>query len=301
LPEEYLQIAFEIKASCDDISRRLLRWHWEQKPGAHSLDSLKAYLEERRRESPDYYDRMPATEQKTSWQQLDTTFCMRVLLDPEKDAAHPLDLLGNMPRPGSARRACNAIRTARNEAAHAADRAGAIEAALRFNEAIECLEEGYVGLALSEADISRYYRAAEEYLARCKGEQPKAVPQNAALKRSAAQQKKSPEVNVYPTGRAREQTAAARSAAGKSDAARRSVKSGVPAASAKGGAQRKNAPKRAASATQSRQGGTKRKKAGKTSSRRQKGNRRISKLFVALAFLVLALGLVLRARTMGIF
>ena len=26
---------------------------------------------------------------------LDTTLCMRVLLDPEKDAARPLDLLGN--------------------------------------------------------------------------------------------------------------------------------------------------------------------------------------------------------------
>jgi hypothetical protein len=301
LPEEYLQIAFEIKASCDDISRRLLRWHWEQKPGTHSLDSLKAYLEERRCESPDYYDRMPATEQKTSWQQLDTTFCMRILLDPEKDAAHPLDLLGNMPRPGSARRACNAIRTARNEAAHAADRAGAIEAALRFNEAVECLEEGYVGLALSEADISRYYRTAEEYLARCKGEQPKATPQTAASKRSTAQQRTAPEVNVYPTGRAREQAAAARSAAGKSDANNTREKSSASASSARGGSQRKSTPKRTASAAQSRQGGARRKKAGKSSARRQRGNQRISKLFVALALFVLALGLFLRARTMGIF
>jgi cobalamin biosynthesis Mg chelatase CobN len=149
-----------------------------------------------------------------------------------------------------------------------------------------------VGLALSEADISRYYRAAEEYLARCKGEQPKAAPKNTASKRSTAQQKKAPEINVYPTGRAREQAAAARSATGKSGAAHKGEK---------GSAQRKNTPRRAASATQSRQGGTKRKKAGKTSSRRQKGNQRISKLFVALAFLVLALGLFLRARTMGIF
>jgi hypothetical protein len=292
LPEEYLQIAFEIKASCDDISRRLLRWHWEQKPGAHTLDSLKAYLEERRGESPDYYDRMPATEQKTSWQQLDTTFCMRVLLDPEKDAAHPLDLLGNMPRPGSARRACNAIRTARNEAAHAADRAGAIEAALRFNEAVECLEEGYVGLAMSEADISRYYRAAEEYLARCKGEQPKAAPQATAARKSAASQRKEPEVRVYPTGRAREQAAAARAATGKTAAARRGEQ---------GTAQRKSAPGRAASATRSGRTGAKRKQAAKTPARRQKGQQRVSKLFVALAFFVLALGLVLRARTMGIF
>jgi cobalamin biosynthesis Mg chelatase CobN len=235
---------------------------------------------------------MPATEQKTSWQQLDTTFCMRILLDPEKDAAHPLDLLGNMPRPGSARRACNAIRTARNEAAHAADRAGAIEAALRFNEAIECLEEGYVGLALSEADISRYYRTAEEYMARCKGERPKAAPQASTSKKSTAKQRTEPEINVYPTGRAREQAAAARSAAGKNAAAR---------GGEKGTSQRKSAPGRSASATRSSPVGAKRKKAGRASARRKKGEQRINKLFVALAFLVLALGLFLRARTMGIF
>ena len=40
MAEEYLQAAFEIKAACDDISRKLLRWHWEEKPGAHSVDAL---------------------------------------------------------------------------------------------------------------------------------------------------------------------------------------------------------------------------------------------------------------------
>lgn len=108
MPEEYLQIAFEIKASCDEISRRLLRWHWEQKPGAHSVTALIRHLEQRKAENPDYYDRLPALETKTSWQQWDTTLCMRVLLDPEKDAARPLDLLGNTAHPAAARRACNA-------------------------------------------------------------------------------------------------------------------------------------------------------------------------------------------------
>ena len=108
MPEEALQAAFEIKTACDEISRRLLRWHWEQKPGSHSLDALLRHIAQRQKESPDYYDRMPDLSGKTSWQQLDTTLCMRVLLDPEKDAAKPLDLLGNTSNPGAARRACNA-------------------------------------------------------------------------------------------------------------------------------------------------------------------------------------------------
>ena len=108
MPEEALQAAFEIKTACDEISRRLLRWHWEHKPGAHSLGALLDHVAQRQQESPDYYDRMPDLSGKNSWQQLDTTICMRVLLDPEKDAAKPLDLLGNTSNPGAARRACNA-------------------------------------------------------------------------------------------------------------------------------------------------------------------------------------------------
>ena len=112
MQDEALQAAFEIKTECDEISRRLLRWHWEQKPGSHSLDALLRHIAQRQKESPDYYDRMPDLSGKTSWQQLDTTLCMRVLLDPEKDAAKPLDLLGNTRHPGAARRACNPVRTA---------------------------------------------------------------------------------------------------------------------------------------------------------------------------------------------
>ena len=132
MPEEALQAAFEIKTACDEISRRLLRWHWEHKPGAHSLGALLDHVAQRQQESPDYYDRMPDLSGKNSWQQLDTTICMRVLLDPEKDAAKPLDLLGNTSNPGAARRACNAVRTARNEAAHATDHTDAAQAAQKI-------------------------------------------------------------------------------------------------------------------------------------------------------------------------
>ena len=110
MPDEALQAAFEIKAACDDISRKLLRWHWEEKPGAHSVDALLKHLAQRQKESPDYYERLPELNGRTGWQQLDTTLCMRILLDPEKDAARPLDLLGNTPHPAAARRACNAVR-----------------------------------------------------------------------------------------------------------------------------------------------------------------------------------------------
>ena len=183
MPEQALQVAFEIKTACDEISRRLLRWHWERKPGAHSLDALLEHIAARKQESPDYYDRMPDLTGKTSWQQLDTTLCMRVLLDPETDAARPLDLLGNTAHPSAARHACNAIRTARNEAAHAAVAADGAQAALLFNEAIEALEEGYAGTAFKENELAQYYREAEDYLNRCSEGKPlkarQSSPQNA--------------------------------------------------------------------------------------------------------------------------
>lgn len=170
MTEEYLQVAFEIKATCDEISRRLLRWHWEQRPGARSLDALLEYVVQRRQESPSYYDRLPDLSDKTSWQQLDTTICMRILLDPEDDAANPVDLLGNTAYPAAARRACNAVRTARNEAAHASDRSAAEQAAILFSEAVESLEEGYANSALQENELARYYRRAEDFIARLSGE-----------------------------------------------------------------------------------------------------------------------------------
>lgn len=182
MQEQALQAAFEIKAACDEISRRLLRWHWERKPGAHTLDSLLQYIAQRQKESPDYYDRMPDLSGKTSWQQLDTTICMRVLLDPEKDASHPVDLLENTEHPGAARRACNAVRVARNEAAHAADRTDAAQAAILFNEAVENLEEGYAGTAFRENELAGYYREAEEFLSRCGAKEPVASARSAPEK-----------------------------------------------------------------------------------------------------------------------
>ena len=193
MPEQALQVAFEIKTACDEISRRLLRWHWERKPGAHSLDALLEHIAARKQESPDYYDRMPDLTGKTSWQQLDTTLCMRVLLDPETDAARPLDLLGNTAHPFAARHACNAIRTARNEAAHAAVAADGAQAALLFNEAIEALEEGYAGTAFKENELAQYYREAEGYLSRCSEGKPlkarQSSPQNAQQGKAAARTK----------------------------------------------------------------------------------------------------------------
>lgn len=172
MPDETLQAAFEIKTTCDEISRKLLRWHWEKKPGAHSLNALLEHIAQRQQESPEYYERMPDLSGKTSWSQLDTTLCMRVLLDPEKDAARPLDLLGSTEHPGAARRACNAVRTARNEAAHASDRTAGTQAAILFNEAVEALEEGYAGTALRTTELEQYYRMAEDFLDRCGAKKP---------------------------------------------------------------------------------------------------------------------------------
>ena len=131
MPEQALQVAFEIKTACDEISRRLLRWHWERKPGAHSLDALLEHIAARKQESPDYYDRMPDLTGKTSWQQLDTTLCMRVLLDPENDAARPLDLLGNTAHPSAA---LVAYRTAHGAFASLADAANVKGISLRMTE-----------------------------------------------------------------------------------------------------------------------------------------------------------------------
>ena len=186
MPEEALQAAFEIKTACDEISRRLLRWHWEHKPGSNSLGALLDHIAQRQQESLDYYDRMPDLSGKSSWQQLDTTICMRVLLDPEKDAEKPLDLLGNTSSPGAARRACNTVRTARNEAAHATDQTDAAQAAILFNEAVECLEDAYAGTAFRENELARYYRQAEEFLSRCGAKEPVASSRAPAEEKPAA-------------------------------------------------------------------------------------------------------------------
>lgn len=218
MAEEALQVAFEIKTACDEISRGLLRWHWEQKPGEHGLDALLRHLEQRRAESPEYYERLPELSGKNSWKQLDTTLCMRVLLDPEKDAARPLDLLGNTARPAAARRACNAVRTARNQAAHASDHADAAQAAILFNEAVESLEAGYEGTALRTGELAKYYRMAEDFLARCGGKKPVAAAsaepeEEAAPPRRSTQSAEKPRAKAAATARKSAPTAQKKPAA----------------------------------------------------------------------------------------
>ena len=87
----------------------------------------------------------------------------------------------------------NAIRTARNEAAHAAVAADGAQAALLFNEAIEALEEGYAGTAFKENELAQYYREAEDYLNRCSEGKPlkarQSSPQNAQHGKAAARTK----------------------------------------------------------------------------------------------------------------
>lgn len=265
MSEEYLQAAFEIKAACDDISRKLLRWHWEQKPGAHSVDALLKHLAQRQKESPDYYERLPELNSRTSWQQLDTTLCMRVLLDPEKDAARPLDLLGETPRPAAARRACNAVRMARNEAAHASDKTAAAQAAIRFNEAVEELEAGYEGTALTTGDLEKYYRMAEDFLARC-GASDTIEPQKKAEDEAPRRQKSQSSQTAKSGSSARRRS----NSTGRTSSARGRKSSG------KNGRSRQN------------------------TARRKKRQRTQSRALTVVLLAVVLLGLLVRAWTMGL-
>ena len=265
MADEALQVAFEIKTTCDEISRKLLRWHWEHKPGNHSLDALLEHLARRQKESPDYYDRMPDLSGKTSWSQLDTTLCMRVLLDPEKDAAKPLDLLGNTAHPAAARRACNAVRTARNEAAHATDRTDAAQAAILFNEAVESLEEGYAGSALRTSELQGYYRQAEAFLGRAGGKKPLASSKTQA----------------------------------EEAAPRRGARNAQRSDSEKPGRQSRN---RGGSRNSSRSTAKQSSSRGRSASAKRKKQRqtRVSRAVVVALLLAVALGLLVRAWSMGL-
>ena len=273
MPEQALQAAFEIKTACDEISRRLLRWHWERKPGANSLGALLDHIAQRQQENPEYYDRMPDLSGKNSWQQLDTTICMRVLLDPEVDVDKPLDLLGNTERPGAARHACNAVRTARNEAAHATDRADVAQAAILFNEAVESLEEGYAGTAFQEKELARYYRQAEDFLARCGAKEPIASARPAEEKKPA---------------RSTQRSAGRTSQSGSKNSSRtRSEGSTKSSTRTKTGQNR---------STSSRSGAGRKNTASQKKARRAKENKTI----LAVVLVVVALGLLARAFAMGL-
>ena len=254
MPDEALQTAFEIKTTCDEISRKLLRWHWENKPGEHSLGALLDHIRTRQQESPEYYDRLPDLAGRNSWQQLDTTLCMRVLLDPEKDAA---------------RRACNAVRTARNEAAHASDRTAAAQAAILFNEAVEALEEGYAGAPLRTSELGQYYRLAEDYLSRCGAKKPIA---------SAAPEEKAPR--------------AAKS--GQSSAGRK--KEGTSGSASRRSSTKQNTSGRSSGGrSQNRKQGSSRNSRARARQKQKQANRTV--LLVLLA--ILAVGLLIRGFTMN--
>ena len=172
MAEEYLQAAFEIKTMCDELSRRLLRWHWEKQDGK-TLPQLAEYVAQRTQQAPEYFSRMPELAGVRDWQKLDTTVCMRVLLDPGDGAeGTPLRLLSAAPRPVAARHACNGLRVARNAAAHATEPAGAAEAAACFAETVEDLAESYGEAVFTAAELQKYRKAAARAVQRCGGPQP---------------------------------------------------------------------------------------------------------------------------------
>lgn len=172
MAEEYLQAAFEIKTMCDELSRRLLRWHWEKQEGK-TLPQLAGYVAQRAQQAPEYFSRMPELAGMRDWQKLDTTVCMRVLLDPGDGAeGTPLRLLSAAPRPVAARHACNGLRVARNAAAHATEPAGAAEAAACFAETVEDLAESYGEAVFTAAELQKYRKAAARAVQRCGGPQP---------------------------------------------------------------------------------------------------------------------------------
>ena len=152
MPEQALQVAFEIKTACDEISRRLLRWHWERKPGAHSLDALLEHIAARKQESPDYYDRMPDLTGKTagsSWTLPFVCGCCwtRRTMPPARWtcwATRRTPLPPAMPATPSAPPATKLLTRQLQRTAP--------QAALLFNEAIEALEEGYAGTALRKTN-----------------------------------------------------------------------------------------------------------------------------------------------------
>ncbi len=176
MQEATLKAIFEIKTSCDALSVRLLRWHWEQTPGKHTLHALMQYVEQRKKQAPEYYARMPEYPASPSWKQLDTTFCMRVLLDPEDGVAgKKTNLLQYALDEHKARRACNGLRIARNEAAHATDKTSAAKAAKVFGEILADLQAAYGILLFSANELDAYVKIAQEAVAATKtGRKPSA-------------------------------------------------------------------------------------------------------------------------------
>lgn len=280
MPEQYLQAAFEVKAMCDELSRRLLRWHWEKQRGL-TLRQLGEYVARRMEQAPDYYGSMPALDLKGSWQQLDTTVCMRVLLDPGDGAeGQPLRLLSDAPRPVGARRACNGLRIARNAAAHATELEGAAEAAARFTEAVEDLADCYGEAAFTDAELEKYRKAAARAVKQCAGAAQPARRDTAGSAGRAApagrQGGMAKNARTGSTGNGAKQSGKGKAAAKTSSAAKSRAAQGGRGNSRSAGRKKKT------SARKRRPGG-------------------IELLFLALGAVVLLTALWLRARALGLF
>ena len=174
------------------------------------------------------------------------------------------DAIATQPQAG---RACNAVRMARNEAAHASDRTAAAQAAIRFNEAVEELEAGYEGTALTTGDLEKYYRMAEDFLSRC-GASETIEPQKKAEDEAPRRQKSQ-----------------------KSGSTSRKRQSGGSRTTSKGTSGRsRNTSGRNSRSRQNMQ----------TTARRKKRQRTQSRALTVVLLAVVLLGLLVRAWTMGL-
>lgn len=186
---KYLQQAFEIKLACDALSRRIMRWHWEKSPSPNRLRDFIQYLQSRSAAAPEYYLNVGVIDAATSWQKLDTTLCMRVLLDPEAGVSNPKRLLQYALNENVARRACNGLRLARNAAAHATDKGGVVKAIALFDETLDDLEQAYGFTLFAQEELEEYVALVKTATVACGG-----------AKQSAPQQKKTAASNT-PTSK----------------------------------------------------------------------------------------------------
>ena len=309
MDQAYLQTAFEIKTMCDELSRRLLRWHWEQQEG-RTMRQLVEYVELRARQAPDYFGRMQELTAKTTWQQLDTTVCMRVLLDPGDGVdARPLRLLGAAPRPVVARQACNGLRLARNAAAHSTTLEGVAESAAAFAEAVEKLEDGYDDAVLTAAELDKYRKAAARAVNICREAAINQAAESeppAAKRRSA--QSAAAEGGAKPAAPAERKKPAASGTSSSRSSTKGGTRSGEKStakssASSRSGSSKTNAgasKKPGGESAAGRKTSTARSTKKRAPARKKKKLGSVEWLFVVLAVVVLLAAVWLRGSAMGL-
>ena len=144
----------------------------------------------------------------------------------------------------------------------------AAQAAIRFNEAVEELEAGYEGTALTTGDLEKYYRMAEDFLSRC-GASETIEPQKKAEDEAPRRQKSQ---KSGSTSRKR-QSGGNRAASGRGTSSRSRNTSG-----------------RNSRSRQNMQ----------TTARRKKRQRTQSRALTVVLLAVVLLGLLVRAWTMGL-